>query len=67
MRDRRDRLLYECDWIVIRAKERGTNIPAAWKTYRQELRDLPDNVGQEHHKMMMLNNHHQFWPTKPSS
>ena len=67
LRDRRDRLLYECDWIVIRAKERGTNIPAAWKTYRQALRDLPDAVEQTHHKMMMLNDHHQFWPTKPSS
>ena len=67
LRNRRDRLLYKSDWIIIRAKERGTNIPTAWKTYRQALRDLPDNVAQTHHKMMVLNKHHQFWPTPPSS
>ena len=56
VRTRRDYLLSETDWIVTKAKETGTNIPAAWKTYRQELRDIteqsdPDNI---------------TWPTKPS-
>ena len=36
----RNRLLAETDWVVTMHKELGTNIPSAWKTYRQELRDI---------------------------
>jgi len=38
----RNRLLAETDWVVTMHKELGTNIPAAWKTYRQALRDITD-------------------------
>jgi len=31
-------LLASSDWRVIKAKETGTNIPAAWKTYRASVR-----------------------------
>ena len=31
-------LLHPSDWIVIKAKETGTNIPSAWKTYRAAVR-----------------------------
>jgi hypothetical protein len=40
IRKERDRLLCETDWIVIKAKESGSNLSAAWKTYRQSLRDI---------------------------
>ncbi|BCV06738.1 MAG: hypothetical protein CM15mV142_310 [Caudoviricetes sp.] len=40
LREERDRRLTECDWIITKNKELGANIPAAWKTYRQSLRDL---------------------------
>ena len=32
--------LAETDWVVTMHKELGTNIPTAWKTYRQSLRDI---------------------------
>ena len=38
----RNRLLAETDWVVTMHKELGTNIPDAWKTYRQALRDITD-------------------------
>jgi len=38
----RDAKLTETDWVVTMHKELGTNIPAAWKTYRQALRDITD-------------------------
>ena len=41
LREERDRLIGQSDWMIIKAKETSTNIPAAWKTYRQSLRDLP--------------------------
>ena len=44
LRAKRDRLLNETDWIVIKAKETGATIPTAWKTYRQALRDITENL-----------------------
>lgn len=41
VRTYRDRALTETDWIVIKAKETGTNISVDFKNWRQELRDLP--------------------------
>ena len=31
-------LLAPSDWRIIKAKETGTNIPSAWKTYRSDVR-----------------------------
>lgn len=42
IRQKRDQLLADTDWLITKAKETGTNIPAALKEYRQALRDLPD-------------------------
>jgi len=50
VRQERDQLLAETDWIVIRSQELGEPIPTEWQTYRQALRDIteqsgfPDNV-----------------------
>jgi len=38
----RDAKLAETDWEIVMHKEKGTNIPAALKTYRQSLRDITD-------------------------
>jgi hypothetical protein len=40
IRQERNRLLAETDWVIIKAKETGTNLSSAWKTYRQSLRDI---------------------------
>ena len=40
LRRQRDVLLAETDWVVIKARENNANVPSAWKTYRQALRDL---------------------------
>lgn len=44
LRNKRDALLNQTDWIVTKAKETGTTIPTAWKTYRQALRDITENL-----------------------
>ena len=58
IRSRRNRLLTESDWVVVKAKEEHPNasIPSDWVDYRTELRDItkqsdPDDI---------------TWPTKPS-
>ena len=58
VRDQRDRLLAECDWIVIMHTERGTNIPAEWELYRQALRDITLHVNFPHLA-------EDDWPAKP--
>jgi len=44
LRSKRNELLAGTDWEIVKHKELGTTIPAALKTYRQELRDLPANT-----------------------
>ena len=44
LRTKRNQLLAATDWEIVKHKELGTTIPAALKTYRQELRDLPANT-----------------------
>jgi hypothetical protein len=57
IRERRNRLLTESDWVVVKAKETHANasIPSDWVDYRTKLRDItkqsdPDDI---------------TWPTKP--
>mgnify|MGYP001190926159 FL=1 len=40
LRNLRNELLNESDWIVTKSLEAGVVVPNEWKTYRQELRDL---------------------------
>ena len=56
IRSRRDGLLQETDWIVIKSYERGQNIPAEWELYRQTLRDITEQTGFPYSVV---------WPTKP--
>jgi len=56
IRSRRDDLLQETDWIVIKSYERGQNIPAEWELYRQALRDITEQAGFPYEVT---------WPTKP--
>jgi hypothetical protein len=44
IRTYRDQLLEETDWIVVKAKEQGTNLSTAFKDWRQDLRDLPTSA-----------------------
>lgn len=44
-RQQRDKLLADCDWRVARAAELGVVLDPAWSTYRQELRDVPQQPG----------------------
>jgi hypothetical protein len=56
IRNERNKRLADTDWVIIKAKETGTNISAAWKNYRQELRDITSQEGFPHEVV---------WPTKP--
>ena len=66
LRAERDRLLTACDWVITMHKELGTNIPAAWKTYRQALRDLPTSASPSLNSLGNLDLTSVTWPTEPS-
>ena len=58
IRRRRNRLLTESDWVVVKAKEEHINasIPSDWVDYRTELRDITKQSDPDD----------KTWPTKPS-
>ena len=65
VRQRRDALLAETDWVVTMHKELGTNIPAAWKTYRQALRDITNDLVVPFDKFDYVDMDAIDWPEKP--
>ena len=52
--------LLETDWVVSFHTEKGTDIPSAWTTYRQALRDITSTTPND----IALSN--ITFPTKPS-
>lgn len=54
LRNQRDNLLSSSDWTVLSDTPTST---AAWKTYRQALRDLPANTTDPFNPV---------WPTPPA-
>ena len=45
VRSKRDRLLSQTDWTLLRAMETGQNVPTEWSDYRQALRDITEQDG----------------------
>ena len=45
VRDERNRLLEDTDWIILRYLDQGDEVPLEWKEYRQALRDIPEQEG----------------------
>ena len=66
LRLERNKRLTACDWIITMHKELGTNIPAAWKTYRQALRDLPASANPTVDTRGELDLTSVSFPTEPS-
>ena len=59
VRTRRDALLTQSDWT--QNSDVSVDVDA-WKTYRQELRDLPDNTADP---ADLLDPANPVWPEKP--
>jgi len=41
LREERDRLLKETDWITLRSYSQGVPVPEKWSLYQEALRNLP--------------------------
>ena len=55
VRAKRDQLLSETDWMIIKSMESGVELDKTWSDYRQQLRDITDQK----------NPFSITWPTKP--
>ena len=66
LREERDRRIATSDWRIVMAKETGSNIPTAWKTYRQALRDLPSTQTPVLDSNNPVGISSVTWPTEPT-
>jgi len=66
LREERNFLLSETDWVTVRSIDTGVAISNDWKTYRQALRDLPANSTPSLDSNNDLDFTSVTWPTKPS-
>ena len=66
LRVERDKRLAKDDWKVVKAKETGSNLSTAFKTYRQALRDLPSTATPSLDSNYELDMTSVTWPTEPS-
>ena len=66
LRVERDKRLAKDDWKVVKAKETGSNLTTAFKTYRQALRDLPSTATPTLTSTYELDMTSVTWPTEPS-
>ena len=66
LRVERDNRLAKDDWKVVMAKETGTHLSSAFKTYRQALRDLPASATPTLDSSYELDMTSVTWPTEPS-
>ena len=57
LRQERNFLLSETDWVSSKYYDLGQPVPEEWVAYRQALRDLPANTEDPANPV---------WPTKPS-
>ena len=66
LRQKRTRLISETDWMVTRYLETGIPMSTSWKTYRQQLRDLPTSSNPKLDSDGFLDMTSVTWPTPPS-
>jgi len=57
LRIRRNQILQESDWRVVKAIETGVTMSNEWKMYRQALRDITKNYSSLESVI---------WPTEPT-
>lgn len=58
VRDERNQLLRDSDWITLKSYSQGVPVPQEWVDYQQALRDIPQQKGFPHDV---------DWPVKPNS
>ena len=66
IREKRNKLLAESDWTSMPDIPLSDEKRNEWKVYRQELRDITDNMGITIDNFQTFNVNDIVWPTKPN-
>lgn len=64
LRDLRNLRLLECDWTQVADVQLSDAQKTEWTLYRQQLRDLPENITDP--KPLVLDYNHSSWPIIPT-
>jgi hypothetical protein len=59
----RNEKLNQCDWTQVADVQLSDAQKVEWTLYRQQLRDLPNNINDP--KPLVLDKNHSDWPIKP--
>jgi hypothetical protein len=62
LRDKRDNLIQQTDWILVRAAEEGLTVSSEVTSYRQQLRDFPETI---ENILEFKIEDNALWPAKP--
>jgi len=57
--------LTHTDWTQVLDNVLTEEQKEAWRTYRQELRDLPETITEEQYRELVRDENHELWPKKP--
>mgnify|MGYP001359930707 CR=1 FL=1 len=60
LREKRDKLLQECDWVELNNAPLTSSKKTEWQTYRTKLRDITNGLDTVDKVKAVT------WPTKPS-
>lgn len=66
LRQNRSKRLADSDWTQIPDNSLSEEQKELWRTYRQQLRDLPSTLTEEQYRELVRDENHELWPVPPS-
>jgi len=66
LRSVRNKLLAESDWTQVPDSPLTEEQRGEWRTYRQELRNLPSSLTEEQYRELVRDENHELWPVPPT-
>lgn len=66
LRQNRSKRLTDSDWTQIPDNSLSEEQKELWRTYRQQLRDLPSTLTEEQYRELVRDENHELWPVPPS-
>ena len=66
LRQNRSKRLTDSDWTQMPDNSLTEEQKELWRTYRQELRDLPSTITEEQYRELVRDENHELWPVPPT-
>lgn len=66
LRQNRSKRLTDSDWTQMSDNSLTEEQKELWRTYRQQLRDLPSTLTEEQYRELVRDENHELWPVPPT-